>query len=271
LYSIREISPTDVWASGRARGGATAIHFNGSTWSIVPLDIPEVVGSSILIDLAPLGPKDIWAAGLFADRDASFRLHWNGTAWSLDSAGIQDGSALRAMRASPQGTLWAVGETIAKAIHTPLIEHWTPSQGWTTVPTNGASDPNTELHGVLPISDDDVWTTGFAQPIPGDARVGGPPQTPLALAISGSTVHLSPMAIVAHGARPRHAAALSPNDIFSVGDMNLTQSLIEHWNGSSWTSMDNPGTQRLFGASSSPSTGEVWAVGYGPSILHFCR
>jgi hypothetical protein len=79
------------------------------------------------------------------------------------------------------------------------------------------------------------------------------------------------MAVVPSGARPRHAAALGPSDIFAVGDSGGTQALIEHWNGSSWSLMDNPATQRLFGVSASTASGEVWAVGYGPTILHFCR
>lgn len=272
LYSIREISPHDVWASGRGRDGATAVHWDGSAWKVVPINVPEVAGQTILIEVAPVASNDIWAAGLFVGRDASFRLHWNGRAWSLDSSGVQDGTALRSMRVSPQGTIWAVGETVSGAVHAPLVEHWTPANGWATVPSSPSAGASTELHGVLPVSDDDVWTTGFNQPLPGRAaRASGPPETPLALNIAGSAIHPVTMAVVPTGARPRHAAALGPNDIFAVGDQNSTQALIEHWDGSKWTVMDNPASMRLFGVSSSPSSSEVWAVGYGPSILHFCR
>lgn len=272
LYSIRQIAADDVWAGGRGRDGATAVHWNGSTWTEVPLDIPEVKGSTILIDLAPLGPTDIWGAGVFTGRDAGFRVHWNGTTWSLDPPGVMEGTALRAMRQTPQGTIWAAGETIANGVHSPLVQHWTRQDGWTTVAVSGAPETSTEVHGILPLADNDVWIIGFAQPAPGQAGLTpGPPQTPIAVRLDNQGPHLMTMEAVSGGARPRHAAALSPSDVFAVGDANGTQSLVEHWNGSSWTRMDNPSSQRLFGITSSPASGEVWAVGFGPTILHFCR
>ncbi len=273
LYSIREIAPNDVWASGRGGTGAATVHWDGRKWASVPIGIPEIAGATILISLAPLGPADIWAVGLFVGRDASFRLHWNGSAWSLDSAGVVDGTALRSAETTPQGTIWAVGETIAKTVHSPLIEHWTSSQGWQTVPAPPI-DASTQLHGVLPVTDHDVWMIGFLQPLPTasrQAQAAVAAETPIGLHVTAGSVNPTTMQNVAASGRPRHGAALSSTDLFAVGDSNSTGSLIEHGDGSTWSVMPNPSTQRLFGASASPSSEEVWAVGYGPTIVHFCR
>jgi hypothetical protein len=268
FYSVKALSATDVWASGRGRGGAISYHFDGRGWKDVPLGISEVTGSSILIELAPRSSNDIWGVGLFTDHDASFFVHWDGTSWSLDPKGLQAGAALRSISQDSEGGLWSVGETVTGPLHAALLEHWQAGKGWNTVPTGIPPSKFLEFHGVLAISGDDIWTTGYEMAgfATKDAADVG-----TALHFDGTGVHLVPMAKASPNDRPRHAAALAPNDLWAVGDSNLTGPLTEHWDGTQWTVVANPAKDRLFGVAALPASGEVWAVGYGPTILHFCR
>jgi hypothetical protein len=68
-------------------------------------------------------------------------------------------------------------------------------------------------------------------------------------------------------------AIVSANDIWAVGESQnatsgIAQTLIEQWNGSSWSvvSSPNPGSgstpgDSLRGAAADPSSGQAWAVG----------
>ena len=62
-------------------------------------------------------------------------------------------------------------------------------------------------------------------------------------------------------------AALTPTDLWAVGTYTnttgLAQTLIEHWNGSSWSivSSPNPGAMNYLRSISCPAANECWAVG----------
>lgn len=76
---------TDVWALGGAfaRSGPMpyAAHFNGTTWSVVP-----VPGSGPIVGVSALSGHDIWAligsAEFQPEPAPSSVVHWNGTAWT---------------------------------------------------------------------------------------------------------------------------------------------------------------------------------------------
>jgi len=61
-------------------------------------------------------------------------------------------------------------------------------------------------------------------------------------------------------------AAISANDVWAVGDSSSftdAQTLIEHWNGSSWSVVSSPISHISTLLSATPiSTNNVWAVGY---------
>lgn len=266
LYSVKALSPNDVWATGRDGQGATAVHWDGRAWTVLAPRLPQLVGQSLLIESALRSGSDVWAAGLFVNQDQAFVVHWDGTSWSLDTGLTLAQTALRSISVAPSGTLWAVGETVVGTTHHPLIQKATAGGPWTPVPTGIAPTREILLHGVLAVSDQDVWATGYENV----RRAGGVVENPIAVHVGPSGVELTPMAAVKQG-RPRHLAAFAPNDVVAVGDQLGTAPLVEHWDGTSWQLMTVPTTQRLFGVASSPASHEVWAVGYGPTILHLCR
>jgi hypothetical protein len=70
-------------------------------------------------------------------------------------------------------------------------------------------------------------------------------------------------------------AAISTSDIWAVGETytNMNQTLIEHWDGTSWSVVSSPSpgslNNGLFGIARVPGTSQVWAVGNYNSIDNF--
>jgi hypothetical protein len=137
----------------------------------------------------------------------------------------------------------------------PLVEHWDGSS-WTQVDVARPGGPLYDLHAVVAPSATEVWAFGYtryAQHWNGTAwqRVALPePKGAQSPEFNG-------------------AAALSPNDIWAVGDAELhgstspARAIVDHWNGHSWRLVPVPPSDyysRLVGVTAlSPSN--VWAVG----------
>ncbi len=68
-------------------------------------------------------------------------------------------------------------------------------------------------------------------------------------------------------------AAVADNDVWAVGasyktGFTLSQSLIEHWNGTAWSVMPSPNpssTLNVLNAVAAVSANDVWAVGFAPT------
>jgi len=136
---------------------------------------------------------------------------------------------------------------------------------WTEVPgpvVNG----NDTIHSIAAVSDDDIWAVGsyidsgtfvLLEHLDGStwSTVPGESPGPKSSSLAGVT-------------------ALASNDVWAVGNIGLTrslqQTLVEHWNGSSWTAVPSPnmGSSSSFLTSiSGVSSNDIWAVGYWGSGL----
>jgi hypothetical protein len=64
-------------------------------------------------------------------------------------------------------------------------------------------------------------------------------------------------------------AGNASNNLYATGHYSdsasgQTKTMVQHWNGSTWTALSTPmpgRAQQLFGAFALPGTGNVWAVG----------
>ncbi|MCP2341184.1 hypothetical protein [Actinomadura rupiterrae] len=67
------------------------------------------------------------------------------------------------------------------------------------------------------------------------------------------------------GVRLNDVASLAPGDAWAVGDLEGNGAFVEHWDGTEWKAVDNPGssipTAQLMQVSAS-SANDVWAVGF---------
>lgn len=131
----------------------------------------------------------------------------------------------------------------------PLVEHW-DGTAWTQVAVPAGS---TGLNAVVAPSATDVWAFGSSR---------------VAVHWDGASWQRVSLPLP-KGSRFGEfvgAAAVSPDDIWAVGDVSRahgpTQALIDHWNGSRWTSVPGPPKNRdsLYGVAALSET-NAWAVG----------
>ena len=125
-------SPSDVWAVGTYDPPSAAIqdpfaeHWDGSTWSLVPVP-PANRGNNALTGVVAIAPNDVWSVGAYNTQQAAFTLieHWNGSVWNVISSPTPAGSQgviLRKVEAASSQDVWAVGGAYIMGDKT-LIEH----------------------------------------------------------------------------------------------------------------------------------------------------
>jgi hypothetical protein len=178
LSSITAVSATDIWAvglqnaDGEGDSRPLAEHWDGTTWSVVPVPAGNPAQSRF-ISVSADRPDDAWAVGSHlepgtSDLATALVEHWDGTAWSVVT-GLPDlgNSLVKAVYAASSSDVWAIAETIApQGANFPyLFEflHWDGSS-WTTVPLPGPQENSlqyvaTSLSGAGP---DDIWAAGYS-------------------------------------------------------------------------------------------------------------
>lgn len=118
IWAVDALSPSDIWAVGEqetANGQRVlTLHYDGSTWSVVPARNPGTAGQE-LVGVVAIAANDVWAVGTYNDGTAEHPMaqHWNGTRWRLvpveDAPGSPALDSLLAVDASSRGDVWAVG------------------------------------------------------------------------------------------------------------------------------------------------------------------
>jgi len=176
-------------------------------------------------------------------------------------------SNLSAVAAVSANDVWAVGSSgNQRSGAQTLIEHWNGSS-WSVVTSPNPGSIYNTLYGVTVISAANVWAVGYY------VNTTGVTQT-LIEHWNGSiwSVVKSPSPATGNNELFSVSAA-SASSIWTVGFLTnntsqtpVDQTLIEHWNGSSWSVMKspNPGSSsdHLNGVAA-VSTSDVWAVGNG--------
>ena len=239
-------------------------------WTVVPTVDPSA-GTNVLNAVAARSSSDAWAVGQFTapdqDDDGLNMLteRWNGSRWSQVAAPavLHRDESLLAVSASSTGDAWAVGftKTVGAAGRFPLAAHWDGSR-WAIVPTptlTGGS--KSTLNGVVALSANNAWAVGRG-------RNGAA----LAERWNGSSwsVVAVPTPAGAASSQLSGISALSPSDIWAVGSVTTVvgtnqpdKTLIEHWNGTSWSLVTSPSpasNDTLAGVAARSAT-DVWAVG----------
>src|SRR2546425_786649 len=240
-----------------------------AAWSVVqsPNATP---GNNELHAVASISANDVWAVGTSENtlgNDQTLILHWDGTAWSIvpsPTTGMVVGNLL-GVAAVSTNDVWAVGSFLpTKGGRRALIEHWNGHK-WSVV--KNPSTVGTELQAVATVSTNDVWAVGNS------SNASGVSQT---LIEHWNGKQWSIVASPSPSAQTNFllgVAIVSANDIWAVGESQnatsgISQTLIEQWNGSSWSvvSSPNPGSgsspgDSLRGAAADLSSGQAWAVG----------
>ena len=178
VFATAALSANDVWAVGITNFSNTAFerplaeHWNGSSWSIVPIPSPTSVYWADLNGVAAISANDVWAAGDYqinaSGYISAFAEHWNGTSWTIvtmTQPGFNFNFAF-ALTAISSTNVWAVGASNSAGWFN-LAEHW-DGASWTPSPildknSNNGGFANNQLFSVSALSANDVWAVGSWQ------------------------------------------------------------------------------------------------------------
>jgi hypothetical protein len=256
---------TDAWVVGQQFGPAgqaapppVSYHWNGSAWSPVP--VPALGAAGGLTAVSASSATDAWAVGfeVLAPRHRQAVLeHWNGSAWSRDTSdavatssatltGVVDLSATNA---------WAIAGGDALA-------HWNGTAwSFATFP-----DPDFTPSSGQAISADsasDVWVVGSTLNTTTSTLV------PEAEHFTGTAWSTVPLAQPGGSATISAVTAISPTNAWAAGETTGGTApvgggtLIEHWNGTSWSVVPSPtpGFEPEISGLAARSASDVIAVG----------
>lgn len=213
-------------------------------------------------------PDDIWVVGnqsLDVEHPRTWLKHWDGETWTRVHGPNPSHSAddLAGVATVSAGDVWAVGDMLGPDdVLRALIQHW-DGTAWRTVSFTEPSG-NSGLQAVSAVSATNVWAVGYA---------GGWDDThAVAEHWNGSAWSESEVPLPPDSTESTLYAidARTANDIWAVGYVDVPggggrvrQPLVEHWNGSGWTSLPTPaqaGLTSLMGVTAVASD-DVWAVG----------
>jgi hypothetical protein len=252
-------------------------HWDGSQWSKVASPSPGTF-SNVLNGVMALASNDVWAVGGSDNFNSSGPVtlieHWDGTKWSVvpSPTPTAGSNGLNGVAALSAKNIWAVGSQAdsVDTAHT-LIEHWDGSQ-WSIIASPNLTPGLSALNSVTALSAKNVWAVG----------TGSAENATLVEHWDGSqwSIVASPNSIQASKTVPyagaggsivlTSVAAVSPINIWAVGNNSLNTSsppatVIEHWNGKSWSVVSNPNpgsaSNDLQGVTTIPGTTSIWAVG----------
>ena len=267
LIGASALSNTDAWAVGEQFGAAgqtlpVSYNWNGTAWSLVPT--PSLSVSSSLMAVSASSPTDAWAVGfsiLGRHDDGTLMEHWNGTAWSVNTSSVVTGYAamLTSVVDLSPSNAWAVGQGATGT----LLEHWNGT-AWSSVTVPDPDFTPGAGQTLSASSASDIWLVGTTFNLTTDATVAE------ALHFNGTVWSVVPMQQPGTNT-PTIAAVtdLSASSAWAVGeDIGATSAvggstLIEHWNGTSWTIVPSPtpgADPELTGVAARGSS-DVYAVG----------
>jgi hypothetical protein len=264
LNTVSAISGSDIWAVGD-NSHTLAEHWNGTQWRI--LSTPNAgIGDNVLNGVSGSASTDVWEVGYytFGTWKRTLIEHWNGARWSIvPSPNSQKRiNELNGVDAISPSNVWAVGRATSGALdQTTLILHWDGTR-WTIIPSPspGTAQLNA-LYGVAANSANDVWAVGSF------TNSGEYAQT-LTIHWDGTSWRVIPSANVPGSNNELYGVvALGPNNMWAVGYWGNAASgfstLVEHWNGSTWSVVSSPNPQgdNFLSAVSGTAANDIWAVG----------
>ncbi len=284
LLSVTAISARDAWAVGDYATATITrplvVHWNGRSWKRVAVPFPcaGAATGGFLESVAATSAADVWAAGnagsCVSQRRVALIMHWNGRSWKrvrAASPGDIGGTELRGVAAISRRNAWAVGEYSVNGGGSArtLIEHWN-GRSWRQVASPGLSSTvrASVLSGVAISSPGNAWAVGSIEtPSPTREKVmvlhwNGRSWRQVRAPNPGGA---SGDELIGVAAIPRSLAFWAVGDYTDPGS-HLDRTLIERWNGRSWTHVSSPSPgfpAHDLGLFSVAATGarNAWAVG----------
>jgi hypothetical protein len=164
LEGVVAIAHDDAWAVGWSGSPGSlddrnvAMHWDGTSWSIVPTPQPGGASVDRLLAIDADGPNDVWATGIYWDSasyDRSVIMHWDGTAWTVVPHNCDTYWGLTGLTVLSASEAWAVGDSTTC--------HY-DGTAWTEVPSPQPQIDHYEiaypLEDVSAVTPTDVWAVG---------------------------------------------------------------------------------------------------------------
>jgi hypothetical protein len=260
LVSVAAIGSDDVWAVGYtirddtrgipSTGKALAIHWDGKSWSAVPL--PDVGDGAILASIAAASTGDVWAVGTYFETSTE-----GATATPTMTPGLPS-----PIDTSQPGIAGGNATKPPPPSHS-LSLHWN-GVAWrqVAIPDDKVTPQQSGLLDVAVLSSGDVWALGF------DSLSYDSAENKI-WHWNGTSWSTMPGSLFqAYRVGLVKLSALSPNDIWAAGpyiekDGDPVLILIAHWNGSGWTTLAGPTNRAwsLFGGLTATSHDALWVTG----------
>lgn len=266
LQGVAAISANDVWALDDVRPTSTTLHWNGTLWSIVTPASPAGSTGVTLLGVTATSSNDVWAVGSYYTQSGTLLTlteHWNGALWSVvASPNATAQNWLAAISATAANNAWAVGEAFDVSGNvTTLVEHWNGS-AWSIVSSPNPSLVSNQLFSVKAISAANVWAVG-------NSFVNSNLSQTLIEHWDGHSWSIVSSPFVASKTNYLFGVdAVSAKNIWAVGysvdSFFASQTLIEHWDGQSWSIVSSPngtGSSSNLRAIAVVSGKNIWAVG----------
>ncbi len=264
LSGVAAVSPSLAWAVGNYRSATRSntliVRWDGSAWHHVLS--PDVKGStsSGFNAVTAFSATSAWAVGEYWNGHWWRTLieHWNGTSWKIQPSpnlGIRS-DFLFGVAAVSASSAWAAGYYFTGTDEQTLIEHWN-GKAWKIQrsPDLGGTANTSDLFGAAAASPSSVWAVGNTYP----ARV------PLIEHWTDRRWKLLPTSKIGF---LDGVAFTSRSSGWAVGDGPGSQpvgafTLIERWNGATWTKVASPsiGPNNHLSAVAATSQSSAWAVG----------
>ena len=269
LQAASASSTTDIWAVGQS-----TVHYDGTKWTSFRAPMIGGDNTSFLGGVVDISPTLAWAGGtvgIGTGNSGQVIEQWNGTAWSVfpgPTFGAGDQPSIRTMASTSANDIWAIGNLLSDngELLSYLFEHWDGTAWRATTLVSG----DAFLFGASADATNDVWAVGFNGPENDTSRT-------LAMHFDGSSWKSAKTPSVGNGANQLNGVlALAPNDVWAVGfstptpppTEDATLTLIEHFDGTSWTVVPSPNvgpnsiyqSNRLFGLAANSPT-DIWAFG----------
>lgn len=269
LLAASASSPGDIWAVGQS-----TIHFDGTKWTAFPAPMIKGDNTGNLEGVVDISPTLAWAAGTVNIGEANpgqVIEQWNGTKWNVfpgPKFAPGDQPSIFAMTHTSADDIWAIGSLLSEdgVLLSYLFEHW---NGKTWTQTSLISG-DAFLLGASADAKNDAWAVGFSGPENDSSQT-------LALHWNGASWAEVATPSVGGGANQLNGVlALAPNNVWAVGfstpeappQQDATLTLIEHYDGTSWTVVPSPNvgpnsmyqSNRLFGLTAN-SADDIWAFG----------
>ena len=243
-------SASDCWAVGyfhAASGGDRTLieHWDGGSWSIVPS--PNRSNYSELFSVTCNSASDCWAVG-----PQKMMVHWNGISWSLVESPADYTSAVYGVTCASSSDCWAVGNFYNSGLgrQQTLVEHW-DGVSWSIVSSPNASNGQCALDSVTCASASDCWSVGSVGSVGGNG----------ALIVHWNGISWSLVNSPSVGGTLRGVTCASASQCWAVGGSYVSPSLIEKWDGISWTIASGAVTDFLEAVRCN-SASDCWGVGF---------